>query len=109
MTRQVDREVEVTGETDEELTYERAVELFDEKLRALEEGELSLEAAIQAVDEASRYLRAAERRLDEAKKRIEVRPPEAPGPSGPSGGPEEPGSPPPPTDSDRQADDELPF
>ena len=87
----------MTGETDEELTYERAVELFDEKLRALEEGELSLEAAIQAVDEASRYLRAAERRLDEAKKRIEVRPPEAPG------------GPPLPTDSDRPADDELPF
>jgi exodeoxyribonuclease VII small subunit len=96
VTRQVDQEVEVTRETDEELTYERAVELFDEKLRALEEGELSLEAAIQAVDEASRYLRAAERRLEEAKKRIEVRPPEAPD------------SPPPPTHSDRP-DDELPF
>jgi exodeoxyribonuclease VII small subunit len=60
-----------------ELSYERAVELFDEKLRALEDGSLSLEDALRAVDEAGRYLRAAQARLDEARKRIEVRPPDA--------------------------------
>lgn len=60
--------------TDTELSYERAVELFDEKLKALEEGNLSLEAALQAVDEAGRYLRTAQQRLEEARKRIEVRP-----------------------------------
>jgi exodeoxyribonuclease VII small subunit len=90
----------VTEGTEEQLTYERAVELFDEKLRALEEGELSLEAAIQAVDEAGRYLRAAEQRLEEARKRIEVRPPES--------GPESPGAAGP---DPRQAngEGELPF
>lgn len=90
----------MTGESEEELTYERAVELFDEKLRALEEGDLSLEGAIQAVDEAGRYLRAAEQRLEEAKKRIEVRPPEGPGTAA---GPEAP------ADSGPPADEELPF
>lgn len=75
-----------------ELTYERAVELFDEKLRALEDGSLSLEDALRAVDEASRYLRAAQARLDEARKRIEVRPADAgrgPAPDSPSEGTQE--------------------
>jgi exodeoxyribonuclease VII small subunit len=57
----------------EELSYERAVELFDAKLAALEDGSLTLEQALQAVEEASTYLRAANRRLEEARKRIEVR------------------------------------
>jgi exodeoxyribonuclease VII small subunit len=60
--------------SENEISYERAVELFDEKLKALEEGNLTLEQALGAVDQASGYLRAANRRLEEARKRIEVRP-----------------------------------
>jgi exodeoxyribonuclease VII small subunit len=63
---------------DTNLSFERSVELFDQKLKALEEGNLTLEAALQAVDEASLYLRAAQERLEEARKRIEVRPLENP-------------------------------
>ena len=58
----------------QELSYERALELLDQKLRALEEGNLSLEAALDAVDEARKYLLVCQARLDEARKRIEVRP-----------------------------------
>lgn len=58
----------------EELPYERALALFDEKLQALENGNLSLEDALTAVDEARVYLRVCEQRLSEAKSRIEVRP-----------------------------------
>jgi exodeoxyribonuclease VII small subunit len=58
----------------EELSYERALELLDERLKALEDGDLSLEEAIQAVDDARTYLKVCQERLDEAKRRIEVRP-----------------------------------
>jgi exodeoxyribonuclease VII small subunit len=58
----------------EELSYERALELLDQKLKALEDGELSLDAALSVVDEARTYLKVCERRLEEARKRIEVRP-----------------------------------
>ena len=58
----------------QELSYERALELLDQKLRALEEGNLSLEDALAAVDEARKYLLICQARLDEARKRIEVRP-----------------------------------
>ena len=58
----------------EELTYERALELLDQKLKALEDGDLSLDQALGAVDEARTYLRVCHDRLEEAKKRIEVRP-----------------------------------
>jgi exodeoxyribonuclease VII small subunit len=58
----------------EELTYEQALELLDRKLKALEDGDLSLDAALSAVDEARTYLRVCEQRLEEARKRIEVRP-----------------------------------
>ena len=64
-----------------DLTYERAVQLFDEKLEQLEAGNLTLEEALRATDEASVYLRAAERRLEEARRRIEVRPPTGSHPS----------------------------
>jgi exodeoxyribonuclease VII small subunit len=64
----------------EELTYERALELLDARLRSLEEGDLSLEAAMKAVEEARTYLTVCEARLDEARQRIEVRPE----PSGPA-------------------------
>jgi exodeoxyribonuclease VII small subunit len=58
----------------QELTYERALELLDQKLKALEDGDLSLDEALAAVDEARSYLRVCHDRLEEAKKRIEVRP-----------------------------------
>ena len=58
----------------EELSYERALELLDQKLKALEDGELSLDAALSVVDEARTYLKVCERRLEEARRRIEVRP-----------------------------------
>ncbi|HZU18725.1 MAG TPA: exodeoxyribonuclease VII small subunit [Candidatus Dormibacteraeota bacterium] len=59
---------------DQELSYERALELLDEKLKALEDDELSLEEALAAADQARTYLRICERRLEEARRRIEVRP-----------------------------------
>ena len=58
----------------EELSYERALELLDQKLKALEDGDLSLDEALAAVDDARTYLRVCHDRLEEAKKRIEVRP-----------------------------------
>jgi exodeoxyribonuclease VII small subunit len=58
----------------EELTYEQALELLDRKLKALEDGDLSLDQALTVVDEARTYLLVCERRLEEARKRIEVRP-----------------------------------
>jgi len=58
----------------QELTYEKALELLDQKLKALEDGDLSLDEALSVVDEARTYLRTCEQRLEEAKKRIEVRP-----------------------------------
>ena len=58
----------------EELTYERALELLDRKLKALEDGDLSLDEALAAVDEARTYLKVCEQRLEEARRRIEVRP-----------------------------------
>jgi exodeoxyribonuclease VII small subunit len=57
-----------------ELTYEQALELLDRKLKALEDGDLSLDDALTVVDEARSYLLVCERRLEEARKRIEVRP-----------------------------------
>jgi exodeoxyribonuclease VII small subunit len=77
----------------QELTYERALELLDQKLKALEDGDLSLDEALSAVDEARTYLRICQERLEEAKKRIEVRPearPE-PRPDPEAGSPEEMG------------------
>jgi len=62
------------GQGGGDLTYEQALELLDRKLKVLEDGDLSLDAALSAVDEARRYLRVCEQRLEEARKRIEVRP-----------------------------------
>lgn len=58
----------------EELSYEQALELFDARLRALEEGNLSLEEAIGAVEEGRRYLKICEAKLEAARHKIEVRP-----------------------------------
>ena len=57
----------------EDLTYEQALEKLDEKLKLLEDGDLSLEDALKAVDEARVYLKVCTERLEVARKKIEVR------------------------------------
>jgi exodeoxyribonuclease VII small subunit len=57
----------------QDLTYEQALEKLDEKLKQLEDGDLSLEAALAAVDEARVYLKICTERLEAARKKIEVR------------------------------------
>jgi len=56
-----------------DLSYEQALELLDQKLRELEDGQLSLEDSLKAVDEARRYLGLCQARLEAARGRIEVR------------------------------------
>lgn len=58
----------------EELTYEKALEKLDEKLKLLEDGDLSLEDALKAVDEARVYLKVCAERLEAARHKIEIRP-----------------------------------
>jgi len=58
----------------EQMAYEQALELLDRKLKALEDGDLSLDQALAVVDEARTYLKVCEQRLEEARRRIEVRP-----------------------------------
>jgi exodeoxyribonuclease VII small subunit len=58
----------------DELTYETALEKLDEKLKLLEDGDLSLEDALKAVDEARVYLKVCTERLEVARKKIEIRP-----------------------------------
>ena len=58
----------------EQLTYEQALEKLDEKLKLLEDGDLSLEDALKAVDEARIYLKVCTERLEVARKKIEIRP-----------------------------------
>ena len=58
----------------EQLSYEQALEKLDEKLKLLEDGDLSLDDALKAVDEARVYLMVCNERLEVARKKIEVRP-----------------------------------
>jgi exodeoxyribonuclease VII small subunit len=58
----------------DQLTYEQALEKLDEKLKLLEDGDLSLEDALKAVDEARIYLKVCTERLEAARKKIEIRP-----------------------------------
>ena len=60
----------------QDLTYEQALAKLDEKLKLLEDGDLSLEDALKAVDEARVYLKICTERLEAARKKIEVRPEE---------------------------------
>ena len=57
----------------QDLTYEQALEKLDEKLKLLEDGNLSLEDALKAVDQARVYLKICTERLDAARKKIEIR------------------------------------
>ena len=57
----------------QDLTYEQALEKLDEKLKLLEDGELSLEDALKAVDQARIYLKVCTDRLEVARRKIEVR------------------------------------
>jgi exodeoxyribonuclease VII small subunit len=57
----------------EQLTYEQALEKLDQKLKLLEDGDLTLEDALKAVDEARVYLKICTERLEAARKKIEVR------------------------------------
>jgi exodeoxyribonuclease VII small subunit len=57
----------------EDLTYEQALTKLDEKLKLLEDGELSLDDALKAVDEARVYLKVCTDRLEVARKKIEIR------------------------------------
>jgi exodeoxyribonuclease VII small subunit len=57
----------------EQLTYEQALELLDQKLKELEDGDLPLDQALKAVDEARTYLKICQERLDAARQKIEVR------------------------------------
>lgn len=57
----------------EEMTYEQALALLDQRMRALEDGSLGLEESLRAYDEARGYLRVCQQKLEEAKRRIEVR------------------------------------
>ena len=77
----------MSGTAAEELSYEQALELFDAQLRALEEGNLTLEQAIAAVAEGHRYLKVCEAKLEAARQKIEVRP-GTPGEATPETGPE---------------------
>ena len=62
----------------DDLTYEQALEKLDQKLKLLEDGNLSLEDALKAVDEARTYLKICNDRLEAARKKIEVRAEAAP-------------------------------
>ena len=57
----------------QDLTYEQALEKLDDRLKVLEDGNLSLENALKAVDEARIYLKICTERLEAARKKIEVR------------------------------------
>jgi exodeoxyribonuclease VII small subunit len=57
----------------EQLSYEQALELLDQKLKELEDGDLPLDQALKAVDEARTYLKICQERLDAARQKIEVR------------------------------------
>jgi exodeoxyribonuclease VII small subunit len=57
----------------QDLTYEQALEKLDERLKLLEDGDLSLEEALKAVDDARVYLKICTERLEAARRKIEVR------------------------------------
>lgn len=70
-----------------EVSYEQALEQLDLRLRALEDGNVSLEDALRAVEEARQFLKMCEDRLEAARRRVEVRA-ETPAPTAADPGPE---------------------
>jgi exodeoxyribonuclease VII small subunit len=62
----------------QDLTYEQALEKLDQQLKLLEDGDLSLEDALKAVDEARVYLKICTQRLEAAQRKIEIRPEDSP-------------------------------
>lgn len=62
------------NEANKNLTYEQAVQKLDEKLKLLEEGDLSLEETVKVADEATAYFRIATDLLESFKRKVEVRP-----------------------------------
>jgi len=62
----------------QELTYEQALEKLDQQLKLLEDGDLSLEDALKAVDQARVYLKICTERLEAAKRKIEIRAEDSP-------------------------------
>jgi exodeoxyribonuclease VII small subunit len=89
-----------------DLTYEQALEEFDRRLRALEEGNLTLDQALETVNEARKYLLACEAKLEEAKGRLETRPAGSLPPPPPDLQPRPGGPAPDPVDDDQG---EIPF
>ena len=71
--------------TEEDISYEKALELLDARMRSIEEDDLTLEQVIAAVAEGRRYLKICEAKLEAARHKIEVRP-EAIRPPGGVGG-----------------------
>lgn len=59
--------------SEQQLTYEQALEKLDEQLKLLEDGNLSLDDALKAVDQARIYLQLCTERLESARKKIDVR------------------------------------
>jgi len=59
--------------TDEELTYEQAMDRLEETLKRMESDKLTLDEAVKAAEDAQRYFRICVHRLEEARKKIEVR------------------------------------
>lgn len=64
----------MTAPSEPQLTYEQALAQLDATLRALEEGNLSLEDAIAAVARGREYLQLCESKLNEARQRIQSLP-----------------------------------
>lgn len=80
----------MTQVPDEQLTYEQALARLDEKLTALENGQLTLEQAIEAVESGRRYLAICQQKLNEARQKIESMPVAEEGMDFPTGGAPDP-------------------
>jgi exodeoxyribonuclease VII small subunit len=64
----------MTDKDEEQLSYEQALGKLDERLVALENGQLTLEQAIAAVESGRRYLAICQQKLDQARQKIESMP-----------------------------------
>jgi exodeoxyribonuclease VII small subunit len=80
----------MTDKDEEQLTYEQALGKLDERLVALENGQLTLEQAIAAVESGRRYLAICQQKLDQARQKIESMPVAEEGMDLPAPSPQEP-------------------